>query len=73
METVKLLLGFLPGVTLGMWLRGMWLCIALCVCCPADECAWWVFAAAGANVVAASVAVAGDRERWRRVCDELED
>jgi hypothetical protein len=71
MKTVKILFGFLPGVSVGMWLRAVWFCVALCVCNPADGCPVWVFVAVVVNVMAAGVAVGCDRERWKTVGDNL--
>lgn len=71
MKTVKILLGFLPGVTVGMWLRAMWFCVALCVCNPADEAPLWFVGLLLLNVVAAGCAVGCDRGRWKRVGTNL--
>ena len=67
MKTIKILLGFLPGVTLGMWLRAMWFCFALCICNPADDCPLWFVGLLILNMVAAAFAVAYDREGWKEV------
>ena len=71
MKKIKILLGFLPGVTLGMWLRSVWFCIALCICNPTDDCPLWVFVALILNVVAAGFSVAYDRESWKEVYNNL--
>ena len=67
MEDFKKLMGFLPLVTVGMWLRGMWFWAAVCLCNPADDSPWWVFVVLVSNVAAAGYAVYTDRERWKVV------
>ncbi|PDP44684.1 hypothetical protein CLI86_02060 [Tannerella forsythia] len=42
MKAIRLLLGFLPGVSVGMWLRAMWFCVSLAICNPTDDCSLWV-------------------------------
>jgi hypothetical protein len=71
MKTLKFLFGFLPGVTLGMWLKAIWFCIALSICNPSDETPLWFVAVLIINVMAAGWAVACDRERWKGVSDNL--
>jgi len=73
MKTIKILFGFLPGVSLRMWLKGMWFCIALCMCNPADDAPLWVVFALIAHVVVAGLAVAGDREKWKKVSNNLNE
>jgi hypothetical protein len=71
MKMLKFLFGLLPGVTLGMWLKSIWFCFAVCICNPADDCLLWVVFALIINVMAAGWAVACDRERWKQVCNNL--
>jgi len=69
---LKVLMGFLPGMTLGMWLRGVWFCVALCVCNPSDDAPMWLFVALVLNVIAAAVGIyVMDRERWKVVGNAL--
>ena len=68
MGKFKFLFGFVPGVTLGMWLRGVWFCIALCMMCGvSDDTPLPVIAGIIANVAVAGLVVAGDREKWGKV------
>ena len=71
MRMVKVLFGFLPGVTLGMWLKAMWLCVSIAICNPADDCAWWVIVALIVNLLVSGLLVVRDREKWRRVCEKI--
>ena len=71
MKTLKLLLGILPGMTFRMWLKAVWFCIAICICNPSDETPLWFVAVLIINVIAAGWAVAYDRERWKQVCNNL--
>ena len=72
MKTKKNLLGFLPGVTLGMWLRAMWFCIALCICNPSDDTPLWFVAVLLINVVVAGCAIAYfDKKKWKEIGDAL--
>jgi len=69
MKTFKLLIGLLPGVTLGMYLKAIWFCIALCICNPADDAPLWVVFALILNIVVSGLAVAYDKKRWKEVCN----
>lgn len=71
MKAILLLLGFLPGVTLGMWLRAMWLCVSIAICNPTDDCELWVIVGLVVNLLVSGMLVARDREKWRRVCDKI--
>ena len=71
MNTIKILFGFLPGVTMGMWLRAMWFCVALCLLNPTDDYPLWFVGVLLLNLAAAGVAVVRDRERWKRVHKNL--
>ena len=71
MKALKLLLGFLPGVTLGMWLKAMWLCVSISICNPTDDCSLWVVLGLLANLVVSGLLVARDREKWREVCEKI--
>jgi hypothetical protein len=73
MKAIKFLIELLreAGLTLGMWLRGMWFCIALCICNPSDDTPLWFVFALIAHVFVAGLAVAGDRKKWKDMCDHL--
>lgn len=71
MKKIKLLMGFLPGVTLGMWLRAVWLCVSLAICNPTDNCSLWVVFGLIVNLLISGLMVARDREKWRAVCDKI--
>lgn len=71
MKAIRLLLGFLPGVSFGMWIRAMWLCVSIAICNPTDDCAWWVIVVLVVNLIVSGLLVARDRERWRKVCDKI--
>ena len=73
MKNFKYLIGFVTGMRLGMWLRGVWLCLALCICNPSDDAPLWVVALLVGNVVAAGLAVYRDRERWKVVSNRLNE
>ncbi|WP_315303265.1 hypothetical protein, partial [Tannerella forsythia] len=66
MKTIKVLLGFLPGVSLGMWLRAMWFCVSLAICNPTDNCSLWVVFGLVVNLLVSGLLVVRDREKWRR-------
>ena len=70
MKAIKILFGFLPGVTMGMWLRAVWFCVALCLLNPTDDCPLWFVGVLLLNVVASGFAVVCDRERWKIVYDK---
>lgn len=69
MKTIKILFGFLPGITFAMWMKAIWFCIALSICNPSDDAPLWFVGLLLLNLVAATLAVASDRERWKNVCD----
>ena len=72
MKTIKILLGFLPGVTLGMWLRAMWFWFAVCICNPSDDTPLWFVAVLLMNVVVAGCAIAYfDNKKWKEVSNHL--
>ena len=71
MKTILLLLGFLPGVSVGMWLRAMWFCVSLAICNPTDDCKLWVIVALIVNLLISGLMVARDREKWRKVCEKI--
>lgn len=71
MKALRILLGFLPGVTLGMWLKAMWLCVSIAICNPTDAFAWWVIVGLIVNLIVSGLLVARDRERWKNVCNKL--
>ena len=74
MKDFKILFGYVPGMTPGMWLRGVWFCLALCVCNPADDAPLWVVELLLANVVAAALCVTiFDRRRWKEIVDKMEE
>ena len=73
MKDFKVLFGYIPGMTPGMWLRGVWFWLALCMCNPADDAPLWVFELLLANVLAAGLAVCRDRKKWKEIGDKMEE
>lgn len=71
MKAIRLLLGFLPGVSVGMWLRAMWFCVSLAICNPTDDCSLWVVFGLLVNLVVSGLLVVRDRERWGKVCEKI--
>ena len=70
MRKIGVLFGFKPGVTLWMWLRLGWLCVALSMCETADDASLWVVFGVLAHLGAAVWAVYRDRGRWKAVVDQ---
>ena len=71
MKAIRLLLGFLPGVSFGMWLRAMWLCVSIAICNPTDDCKLWVIVGLILNLLISGLLVARDWEKWREVCEKI--
>ena len=74
MKDFRILFGYVPGITFGMWLRGVWFWLALCMCNPADDAPFLVFELLLANVVASALCViVFDRRRWKEIGDKVEE
>jgi len=72
-ERIWILMGVVPGMTLGMWLRGAWFCVALLLFGGADRSPLWGVAVLLVHLVVAGLAVYGDRGRWKRVADRINE
>ena len=73
METIKEMFGMVKGMTVCMWLRAAWVCIALSICNPTDDAPLWVVFALLGNLAAAVGCVWWfDREAYRDMVDKMD-